>query len=61
MTSRLKADARALVDSLPDEATWDDVVYAFEFRRAVERGRADGAANRVKTVDEVRLSLGLKD
>jgi hypothetical protein len=57
----LKEEAKALIDQLPDDATWDDLAYVVEFRRAVERGTSDSRAGRVHTVEEVRRSLGLKD
>ncbi len=59
MLTTLKDEAKAVIDRLPEDATWDDVVYAVEFRRAVERGRADSRAGRVTSVEDVRRSFGL--
>jgi predicted transcriptional regulator len=39
-----KQQAHALVDQLPDTATWDDMIEEARFRKAVEEGIA--AANR---------------
>jgi predicted transcriptional regulator len=44
-----KQRARALIDRLPDTATWDDVAQAL----AVEEGLADLRAGRVMEGDQV--------
>lgn len=59
MPTTLKDEAKAMIDRLPEDATWDDVAYAVQFRRAVERGLADSRAGRVVSVEEVRRSAGL--
>ncbi|HEX9940006.1 MAG TPA: hypothetical protein VGB15_22920 [Longimicrobium sp.] len=56
----VKEQARRLVDSLPDDATWDDLMYAIHVRQSVEEGLADADAGRVTSVDEVRASFGLR-
>ena len=43
----IKPDARRLVESLPESATWDDLAYEVYVRQAVELGLADGEAGRV--------------
>ncbi len=42
--SSLKQQAHALIDDLPDTATWDNVVYEMAVRRSIERGLADADA-----------------
>jgi hypothetical protein len=59
MNESVKDRARRLVDSLPDDATWDDLMYAIYIRQSVEEGLADGDAGRVSSVDQVRASFGL--
>jgi hypothetical protein len=61
MPTTLKDEAKAAIDRLPDDATWDDVLYALEFRRAVERGLADSRAGRVVSFEEVLESVGLNE
>ncbi|MGI9302859.1 MAG: hypothetical protein ACR2RB_09150 [Gammaproteobacteria bacterium] len=34
----IKDQARRLIDELPDDATWADVLYEIEQRRAIEQG-----------------------
>jgi predicted transcriptional regulator len=48
----IKPDARALVDRLPDSATWDDLAYEVYVRQAVEAGLADADAGHVLTHEE---------
>ena len=55
----VKQEARHLVDSLPDNATWDDLMYTIYVRQAVEAGLEDSDAGRVLDVGEVRAKFGL--
>ena len=43
----IKPDARRLVDSLPDSASWDDLAYEVYVRQSIEAGLADAEAGRV--------------
>jgi predicted transcriptional regulator len=56
-TRSVKAQSRELIDSLPETASWDDVMYALYVREAVERGLKEGDAGRTWTTDEVRAHL----
>ncbi len=42
--SPLKQQAHALIDNLPETATWDDVAYETELRASIEHGLADAEA-----------------
>lgn len=57
----LKQQARALIDQLPEEATWDDVVYEMAVRRSIERGLRDADAGRLIDADDVRREFGLSE
>lgn len=46
-TTLLKQQAHALIDSLPESATWDDLAYEAELRASIEHGVADGQAGRI--------------
>jgi predicted transcriptional regulator len=48
----IKPDARLLVESLPETATWDDLAYEIYVRQAIERGVADANAGRLVDHDE---------
>ena len=54
-----KQQAHALIDKLPDDATWDDMMRELYERQAIERGLADSDAGRVKDVKDVRAKYGL--
>jgi len=55
----VKTDALRIVDSLPDNATWDDLMYRIYVRKCVDSGIADAEAGRVVDVSEVRRRFGL--
>ena len=57
----VKEAARALVERLPDEATWDDLEYEIYVRRAIETGIAESDAGAVVPVADVRRSFGLPE
>jgi predicted transcriptional regulator len=59
-TNQVKDEARKLVDALPDDVTWDEFARRVYERRAVEQGRADIAAGRFVTTDELLEKFGLK-
>jgi hypothetical protein len=49
-----------LIDKLPENATWDDVVYEMVTRREIELGLDDSNANRTTPVEDVAKEFGLK-
>jgi predicted transcriptional regulator len=55
----IKTQAHRLVESLPENATWDDVMYHVYVRQAIEAGLRDAAEGRVVDVSEVRRQFGL--
>ena len=55
----IKAEARRLIDQLPDDATWDDLMYEIYVRQAIDAGLAHVEAGRVIPREEVRSRLGL--
>jgi predicted transcriptional regulator len=48
----IKPDARRLVDSLPETATWDDLAYEVYVRQSIEAGLRDAGAGRTVDHDE---------
>jgi predicted transcriptional regulator len=57
----IKLAARQLVDSLPNDATWDDVMYRVYVRQAIDAGLQDAAEGRLVDVAEVRRQFGLPE
>lgn len=56
----IKSDAHRMIDALPDDATWDDVMYRVYVRQCIEAGIEDADAGRVMDVEEVRRKFGLR-
>ena len=54
-----KEEAHRLIDRMPPEATWDDLMREIYVREAIERELADSNAGRTKDVEEVRAKHGL--
>ena len=59
MTTSIKAAARRLVEQLPDDATWDDLMREIYVRQVIEAGLADSEAGRTLEVKEVRARFEL--
>ena len=55
----VKSAMRQLADTLPDGATWDDVMYRVYVHQAVDAGLRDAAEGRLVDVAEVRRQFGL--
>lgn len=60
-TSDFKNAAHELIDGLPVDATWDDVMYRVYVRQAVEAGLRDAKEGHVIDVSEVRRHFGLTE
>lgn len=60
-STTLKEEAHRLVDQLPENATWEDLVYRIYVRQSIEAGIRDAEAGRVESVAEVRRSFGLPE
>ena len=58
-TASVKDEARRLVERLPDDATWDDVLYEIYVLQSLEAGLKDCRDGRVVPIAEVRRRLGL--
>jgi hypothetical protein len=55
----VKEEMLRIVEQLPDDATWDDVVYQVYVHQSIEAGLKDCQEGRTISVDEVRRRLGL--
>ena len=55
----IKKEAQNLLKDLPEDATWDDLMYEIYVRQAIEAGLADSKAGRTVDVKEVRSRFGL--
>jgi len=57
--TNIKDEARKLIEKLPEDSTWDDVMREIYVRQAIESGLADSQAGRTTEVAEVRAQFGL--
>jgi hypothetical protein len=55
----IKPEAHQLVEHLPEDATWDDLLYQVYVRQSIEAGLKDFNEGRTIPVSEVRRRLGL--
>ena len=54
MSANIKEEARRLIENLPDDSTWEDLMYQIYVRESIESGLADSEAGRVTDVEDVR-------
>ena len=55
----IKDEAHKLVDKMPENATWDDLIYEIYVRQVVEKGLSDSQAGRTKSVSEIKNKYGI--
>jgi predicted transcriptional regulator len=60
-TANVKQKLHEIVDTLPDNATYDDMMRELYERQAIERGLADADAGRGDDVKTVRARYGLPE
>lgn len=58
--SGIKREAHQLVDQLPEQASWDDLMYGIYVRQAVERGIANADAGKVVAHEQPMARLGIR-
>lgn len=56
-----KEDAHRLIDQLPANATWDDLMHEIYVREAIEKGLSDSNAGRTKDATEIRKKYRLSE
>ena len=55
----IKEDAHRLIEQLPNEATWDDLIYQIYVRQSIEAGLEESRAGDTVPVEDVRREYGL--
>ena len=58
-TISIKKEAQNLLKGLPEDATWDDLMYKIYVRQTIEAGLEDSKAAKTVDVKEVRSRFGL--
>ena len=59
-TGNIREEAQDLLRNIPDDATWDDLMYRIYVRQAIEAGIRDSDAGRTIDVEQVRARFGLE-
>jgi hypothetical protein len=57
----VKETALQLIDQLPDNTSWEKLLYALQVRRDIEAGLRDVDEGRVLSSNELRAVLGIAD
>jgi predicted transcriptional regulator len=56
-----KDEAHKLIDRMPSNATWDDLMREIYVREVIESGLADSNEGRTRDMKEVRAKYGLTE
>ena len=59
MPSTVKTEAEQLIRDLPEQASWDDLMYEIHVRQKIEQGLRAADASRVVTHEEVRRRFAI--
>ena len=60
-SANVKQQVHELVDHLPDDATWDDVMYRIAVRRSIEIGLRESEAGEGVGTETLRKDFGLAE
>lgn len=55
--SSAKDAARQIIDQLPEQATWDDIMYELYVKQKIEEGLADIEKGRTVPHEQVKAEL----
>ena len=58
-TISVKEEVLCLIDKLPKEFTWDDLMHEIYVLQAIEAGLDDSRAGKTTDVEQVREQFGL--
>ena len=60
VTGNVKEQMRDLIDDLPEETTWEDLMEQIYVRQSIEKGLKDSRKGKTVDVTEVRKKFNLK-
>lgn len=60
-TPSIKEEARRLIEALPNDSTWEDLMHRIYVRQAIEASLKDSEMGRVVEVEEVRSRFNLPE
>jgi len=53
----VKEEVKRMIESLPDDATWEDVQYSIYVRERIERGRREATDGKILDEDDVERRM----
>jgi hypothetical protein len=53
----IKEEAKRMIDDLPEEASWDDIIYEFYVRKKIELGLKDIEDGNTVSLEEAEKTL----
>lgn len=57
--AELRSRTQSILDELPEETSWDDLMYGIYVRQKIEKGIQSAETEPPMTADEIRRSLGV--
>ena len=57
MATTAKEAARQIIEHLPDQASWDDIMYGLYVKQKIEEGLADIEAGRTISHEKIRAEF----
>ena len=61
MTAIIKEEAHRIIDRMPVNATWEDLMHEIYVREIIERGLTESNAGQTLSVQEIRAEYGLPE
>lgn len=58
-TVNVKEEARQIIEQLPDNSTWEDLMHKIYVRQSIEAGLAHVEAGKTTSVEDLREQFGL--
>lgn len=59
MSTSIKEEAKRLIDRLPEDVTWEDLMHEIYVHQSIQAGLDDSKAGKTVEVAEVRARFGL--
>ena len=56
----IKENAKMLINSLPDDSTWDDIMYEMYVKQKIEKGLKEIRSGKIISHSNVKMALGKK-
>ena len=56
----VKEEAKRLIEKLPENMTWDDLMHEIYVRQSIDNGLTDSRTGMLTEVTEVRTKFGLR-